>query len=535
MGPSQTVIDSAASWIQQSAQSETAASKSIGGEGRKKALVVGINNYASPNQLPSCVNDANTIAALLKHSFVFDDIAVLTDEQATKTGLVSGLKVLFQNVGPADRLVFFFSGHGYRPIQNNVVEEALVTQDSQFFGDDELAALMHGLPGGVLTIILDACFSGGMEKLFLQPSGQVEFGKVKRWIPPDPAEVERHLQLSTGVSGFSPFGVLSPASSQIVRAHLATGAGKGFHTQPFEISELRNSDSKGLLLSACLDSEEAAASTSQTAGLSAFTFALTSLINRLGANAVVKDLVAASGSLLRQIGIGQTPMLKEPSAPPNLGSTSFVLLQPAGGSAKEVQASGAGTLSEMDIQNLIRSLTSAVQQISTGGDNMDSGPLMQKDWTQALSTILPIALTALQSKGYQPGSKDWIDDLTRTIGIAAPIIASLQSKGAEPNSKDWIDDVGRIANIATQVAPVIAGVAGKGYQPATKGFLDDLIPNILPTVIAATMQSAVRPFFGPLAVRFFRLAHNGGLAAPSRLSSIIGGFWPIAPCGRSSL
>ena len=34
--------------------------KGLGGGGKTKALVVGINNYASPNQLPSCVNDAET-------------------------------------------------------------------------------------------------------------------------------------------------------------------------------------------------------------------------------------------------------------------------------------------------------------------------------------------------------------------------------------------------------------------------------------------------------------------------------------------
>jgi hypothetical protein len=477
----------AAQGAQERAQTDGAVSKNVAAGGQNKALVVGINNYAGPNQLPSCVNDANTIAALLKSSFVFDNISVLTDEQATKAGLIAGLKALFQNAGPADRLVFFFSGHGYRPIQNNVVEEALVTQDSQFFGDDELAGLMQGLPGGVLTIILDACFSGGMEKLFLQPSGKVEFGKVKRWTSLDPAEVERHLQASGEVSGFSPFGVLSPATSQIVRTHLANGGGKGFQAQPFEVTELRSSDSRGLLLSACLDSEEAAASTSQTAGLSAFTFALTSSINRLGANAVVKDLIAASGSLLRQIGIGQTPMLKEPSVPPDLGSTSFVLFRAASEGAKAAESSRVGNLSAADIQNLVRSLTS-VLTINAGGENMDSGSLTQKDWGQALSTILPIIMTAAQNKGYQPGGKDWIDDVSRTISIAAPIIASLQSTGGQPNGKDWIDDVGRVANI---VAPLVTNMQSKGFQPENKNWLHDVagVVQTAAPIIAATMQS----------------------------------------------
>ena len=46
---------------------------------------------------------------------------------------------------------------------------------------------------------------------------------------------------------------------------------------------------------------------------------------------------------------------------------------------------------------------------------------------------------------------------------------------------------------------------------------------------------ALRPFFGSPEAGVFRLIHDGGLAAPSRLSNVIGGFCPIAPWGRSSL
>ena len=554
---SSTVRDDGKIGAQEGADYDLGGAKGFGSGGKKRALVVGINNYASPNQLPSCVKDAETIAALLKTSFSFDEIAVRTEGQATKAGLVEGLESLFRNTGPADRLVFFFSGHGYRPIINNVVEEALVTQDSQFFGDDELAALMDGLPGGVLTIVLDACFSGGMEKLFLQPSGRVEFGKIKRWISLDPAEVARHLQLSDNVSGFSPFGVLSPASSQIVRTHLAATDSKGFQAQPFEITELRNSDSKGLLLSACLDSEEAAASTSQTAGLSAFTFALTSAINRLGANAVVKDLIAGAGSLLRQIGIGQTPMLKEPSSPPNLGSTSFVLFQssPTSG-AKDVAPDNTGGLSQADIQDLIQKVTLAVLRINTGGDNMSDGSSTQKDWGQVLSTVLPIVMATMQSKSFQP-DKDWIDDVGRITNIVtqvAPVIAgiagkgyqqdgksfldnipgilpaiiaaTMQSKGYQPGGKDWIDDINRITQIATTVAPVVASLAGKGYQPSGKNFLGD-IGGVLGPIIAATMQSKSyqpdsKDFIGDLG----RVASTAGTLIPLIASLQSKGYQP---------
>jgi hypothetical protein len=48
-------------------------------------------------------------------------------------------------------------------------------------------------------------------------------------------------------------------------------------------------------------------------------------------------------------------------------------------------------------------------------------------------------------------------------------------------------------------------------------------------------RDGLRPNFGSLAGRVFRLRHDGGLVAPSCFSSVIGGLLPIAPCGRSSL
>ena len=41
------------------------------------------------------------------------------------------------------------------------------------------------------------------------------------------------------------------------------------------------------------------------------------------------------------------------------------------------------------------------------------------------------------------------------------------------------------------------------------------IPKFRPAIAKCPANGAVRPIFGPLAVRFFRLAHDAGLAAPS--------------------
>lgn len=394
---------------------------------------------------------------------------------------------------------------------------------------------MSGLPDGVLTIVLDSCFSGGMEKMFMRADGQVEFGKIKSWISLDPAEIAKHTELSGTVKEFSPFGFLTPASTDIVRDHLAQST-KDYSAQPFQVTELRNSDSKGLLLSACLDSETAAASTSETSGLSAFTFALTSAVKQLGSSAIAKDIIAAAGALLRQIGIGQTPMLKEPSNPPHLGSTVFPVLESAGTTTGTTAATTTGTtkdsvddgvgLSPDDIQELTERVTLAILRIKQGAQAMTTAASAQngKNFLDDISSIVPIiAAVAMQSKGTAVGSKDWIDDVGRVVNIAqsvVPLVSGLQSKGYQPNgqpnnknflddisrilplvaavamqsqgsqggSKDFIGDLGRIVNMAGTVLPMISGLQSKGYQPDNKNFLNDISPFI-PIVAAVAMQS----------------------------------------------
>src|SRR5205823_15090744 len=103
------------------------------------------------------------------------------------------LDELFNGVGPADRVVFYYSGHGYQQVINGNKEEYLVTQDIKFFHDDDFSKKTQGLPDGVLTVVLDSCFSGGMEKRLIawrltsNLSQNVPFSagmtKIKSFIP----------------------------------------------------------------------------------------------------------------------------------------------------------------------------------------------------------------------------------------------------------------------------------------------------------------------------------------------------------------
>lgn len=82
---------------------------------RKLALLIGINQYSPPiAPLRGCVNDVELQARLLRdrYGFLPEDIVMLTDEEATRQGIVEAIEHhLVQQAQPGDVVVVHFSGH----------------------------------------------------------------------------------------------------------------------------------------------------------------------------------------------------------------------------------------------------------------------------------------------------------------------------------------------------------------------------------------------------------------------------------------
>jgi metacaspase-1 len=143
----------------------------------KRAFCIGINDYPVDGaDLKGCVNDANAWAHLLVDHYDFPsaDVNVLTDAEATKAGIVAGLKGLLARAAWGDVLVFTNSSHGSYIAEiggdeatydetmcpYDIMENALI--------DDELRELFAGLPAGVkLTVISDSCHSGTVTRALL--------------------------------------------------------------------------------------------------------------------------------------------------------------------------------------------------------------------------------------------------------------------------------------------------------------------------------------------------------------------------------
>jgi len=131
-----------------------------GSSGTKRALLVGVSDYpGNVNDLRYCDDDAEDMDELLRQNkWKNEDITLLTDSDAKKNAIMNGLTNLASEEDESDTTLFMFSGHGTR----GVFSESICPYDD-YISDKELRDKINEFEGKVI-VILDTCYSGGMDK-----------------------------------------------------------------------------------------------------------------------------------------------------------------------------------------------------------------------------------------------------------------------------------------------------------------------------------------------------------------------------------
>lgn len=117
---------------------------------------VGINDYSSfPSKLGNLmlpINDAKSLTNLYaNHGDV--DYALLLDKDATKHRIIAAMKKVFTNSTDTDRIIFFFSGHGYAG--------GICAYDGKLTYD-EIKKVFASMSSSAKIIFVDACRAGGI-------------------------------------------------------------------------------------------------------------------------------------------------------------------------------------------------------------------------------------------------------------------------------------------------------------------------------------------------------------------------------------
>lgn len=135
---------------------------------RKKALLIGINNYPGINKLNGCLADIKSLESVIKRNGDNGpnfEVKLLEDEQSSSVAM-SEIEHLFGD--DADVALLYFSGHGYVNTTGAeiVFPKDIITDEHYYKGIqmDDIMRIVNKSKVKNKIIIFDCCHSGAIGK-----------------------------------------------------------------------------------------------------------------------------------------------------------------------------------------------------------------------------------------------------------------------------------------------------------------------------------------------------------------------------------
>lgn len=129
---------------------------------------IGINEYQHFSNLNNAVKDVKDLIILLQEQYGLDPDLVVTlfDEAAVRDNIIEELYALIKKIGPEDKLLIYYSGHGHLDPDTNLAywipQDARQQRTSSYIPNSIIRDLIKTIPSLHTLLISDSCFSGSL-------------------------------------------------------------------------------------------------------------------------------------------------------------------------------------------------------------------------------------------------------------------------------------------------------------------------------------------------------------------------------------
>jgi hypothetical protein len=144
----------------------TAQKETITRAGKDFLFVIGINKYTNWPHLNNATTDAQDFSSLMTNEFGFakENVIELLDENATRKNIYSQFKRLLDSLTENDRLLIYFSGHGYYDASLDlgywIPIDAENDASDRYLNNLEITRMVQKMKAKNIFVIADACYSG---------------------------------------------------------------------------------------------------------------------------------------------------------------------------------------------------------------------------------------------------------------------------------------------------------------------------------------------------------------------------------------
>jgi hypothetical protein len=131
------------------------------------ALIIGINNYRNLDRLRTAVNDARSVAQVLKADYGFETTLII-NEQATRDNIMKELNTLRKKLTSRDRLLIYYAGHGDYNRETDTAYWLPVNADrddnTNWIESKSISDQLKLISARHILVVADSCYSGTLTR-----------------------------------------------------------------------------------------------------------------------------------------------------------------------------------------------------------------------------------------------------------------------------------------------------------------------------------------------------------------------------------